>query len=316
MILYYSYNELKFTTKGKIHNSCKLAHPLYKVKCEKCDKIFKENSKVFEKRLSLINKEYCGKCARPLMASLAGIKGTYNEDGSLKENSGRFSRARVDAMNNEEYEIYKKQRKNATKVLHDKLNSNPELKEEHYKKVFKNSRIGYISRAQRDIANILAEDGFLLEQYVEGLMCDIVNFEKKVVIEYNGDLFHANPRKYNPDDYIDIIRMTAKEKWKKDYARNFRLRSCGWDVIIIWENEWINNRENILEKLKTFKDENWIVPKWWEIGETTKYKAMKNIKTNKNKYVLLSEVDNHTIDGWELGFISRKKEEQDETIKN
>jgi hypothetical protein len=149
------------------------------------------------------------------MASLAGLKSSYDEDGNLKPNKGRFSRERVDNMTEEEYGIFKKQRQAAATGFHKILNENPKLKEAHYKKIFKNSRIGYISKAQQQIGNILKEDGFLVEQFVEGMMCDIVNFEKKIIIEYNGDLFHANPRIYEPTEYIDIIKMTASEKWKK-----------------------------------------------------------------------------------------------------
>jgi len=306
MIIEHSHNILKFTKKGKINNSCKKAKPQYKVQCDKCNKVFMDNSVVFEKRLDMINKEYCGKCSRKLMSSLAGIKGSYNEDGSLKENKGRFSRERVDAMSVEEYNIFKKQRQQAAKGFHKKLEENPKEKEKHYKKIFKNSRIGYISKAQQDIGNILKPDGFLVEQFVEGMMCDIVNFEKKIIIEFNGDLFHTNPRIYKPDDYIEIIKMTAKEKWKKDRAKNFRLRGFGWQVIVIWENEWNNNRQGVLDKFNTFKDAHWDLPKWWEVGETVKSKMMKNISLNKNKYVPLSEVDKHISTGWEYGYISRK----------
>jgi len=66
--------------------------------------------------------------------------------------------------------------------------------------------------------------------------------------------------------------MTAKEKWKKDRAKNFRLRRLGWQVIIIWENEWNKNRQQVLEKFKKFKDDNWELPKWWEVGENGKQK--------------------------------------------
>jgi len=306
MILKHSHSKLKFTKKGKLHNSCKLAKPIYEVKCDKCNKVFEDKSIVFERRIDLIDKEYCGKCSRPFMASRAGIKGTYNEDGTLKYNKGHFSRERVDAMTDEEYNIFKKQRQNASKNFHKMLNDNPTLKEEHYKKIFKNSTIGYISKAQQEIGNILAVDGFLVEQFVEGMMCDIVNYEKKIIIEYNGDLFHANPRIYKPTDYIEMIKMTAEEKWKKDRAKNFRLRGFGWQVIVIWENEWNNNRKNVLDKFETFKNKDWDLPKWWEVGESGKSKMMKNIRLDKNKYVKLSEVDEYLSNGWEYGTISRK----------
>jgi len=306
LIIKYSHNKLKYTKKGKLHKSCKLANPIYEFKCEMCNKVFEYSSFIFERRLRLINKEYCGNCARPLLCSLAGIKGNYNEDGTLKPNKGRFSRERVDAMTDEEYSIYIKQRQNASRIFHKMLDDDPKMKEEHYKKIFKGSSIGYISKAQQEIGDILKVDGFLVEQFVEGMMCDIVNFEKKIIIEYNGDLYHANPIIYKPDDYIKMIKMTAKEKWKKDRAKNFRLRRLGWQVIVIWENEWNNDRQSVLNKFESFKNEDWDLPKWWEVGETCKSKMMKNVELDKNKYVILSEVDEHLSNGWEYGMISRK----------
>lgn len=92
---------------------------------------------------------------------------------------------------------------------------------------------------------------------------------------------------------------------EKDRAKNFRLRGYGWQVIVIWENEWVNNRENVFKKLATFKEKDWILPKWWEIGELSKHKRMKNVQLDLNKLVLLEEIDTHKQNGWEFGTIKR-----------
>jgi len=93
-----------------------------------------------------------------------------------------------------------------------------------------------------------------------------------MIIEYSGDFWHANPRLYQPDDYIEVLKMTAKEKWTKDRKRRFALRKCGFEVMVIWETEWKNARQKVFEKLKTLKNNCWVIPKWYEIGETTKTK--------------------------------------------
>lgn len=62
----------------------------------------------------------------------------------------------------------------------------------------------------------------------------------------------------------------------------------------------------MFKKISTFKKKDWVLPKWWEIGETVKTKMMKNVSLDKNKYVPLDKVDEYLKNGWEYGTISRK----------
>src|SRR5574344_713188 len=146
MILKYSHCEIRYNRHNKINKSCLLKKPIFEVECEKCNKLFTEKSNIFEKRLDMINKNYCGKCSRPLMAGLNALKGVYDENGNLKPNSGRFTTERVKAMTPDEYAHYCKPRKHAAKSFHEKLSNDAKLYENHYKKVFKGSNIGYISK--------------------------------------------------------------------------------------------------------------------------------------------------------------------------
>jgi hypothetical protein len=55
--------------------------------------------------------------------------------------------------------------------------------------------------------------------------------------EFFGDLFHLNPVKYKANDsnYFGII---AKDKWLYDYNRLEYIKSKGYNIEYIWENEW------------------------------------------------------------------------------
>jgi len=306
MILEYAHCELKFNKNGKTNGNLKRKNPVFKIECDKCGKITFENQNVFEHRLKEIKKCYCGQCSKPLWCSIAGYKGTHFEDGSKKPNKGQFSRARVDAMTPEEYKIFVEQRRNASKTFHKKLNENAELKEAHYRKVFKNSKIGYISKAQKNIFKILKNDGFMLEYCVEGLWCDIVNPEKKIIIEYNGDFWHMNPRKYKPDDYNEVIKMTASEKWEKDKRRRFALRNKGYEVFVIWENKWMNERKEVFKFLEKFQSKKWEELKYTSFENEVKTKKMSNVELNKNKYVPIIKVEEYLKNGWVFGHIKRK----------
>lgn len=286
-------------------NGAKHSKPKIECQCDKCGKIFIEKSDIFYKRLSLINEEWCGACARSPMARLAGLAGNYDESGNLKQNAGRFTTEKVKALNVEDYKIYCEHRKKIARKFHEELNSNEELKQKHYIKVFKNSKIGYISKGQREVFELLKNDGFLLEYVVDGFKCDIVNIEKKIVIEYYGDFWHANPRIYKPDDWVKLIGMSAQEKWDKDRRRNFKLRNLGYHIIIIWENEWKNDREKVFNKLKTFMGDNWLFPKWENFE--TKRKWMTNFTLKKWSQVLNDKVSEFLSRGWILGRLALEK---------
>lgn len=288
-----------FTENGRRSTGAKRAKPLIECQCDKCGKIFIESAEVLNKRISLINEEWCGACARSPMARLAVFKATYDKFGNLKPNSGRFTTEKVKALNDEEYKLYCEQRKQAANIFHDRLNNDEELKKIHYNKIFKNSKIGYISKGQREVFEFLKDDGFLLEYVVDGFKCDIVNLEKKVIIEYYGDFWHANPRIYKPDDWVKLIGMYAQEKWNKDRCRNFGLRQLGYHIIIIWEKEWNNDRERVFEKLKQFKDDSWVFPVWEKFE--TKRKWMTNHNLKKWSTVLNDEVNTFLSSGWILG---------------
>lgn len=291
---------IAFRSNGRRSNGAKTTvYPIMEIQCDKCGKVFIEKGKIFKKRILMINKEWCGKCARLLMSGLAGLKSTYDENGKLKPNAGRFTTERVQALNVDEYKAYCIQRKRASNILHERLNNNEELRTAHYKKVFQNSRIGYISKGQKEVFDIVKDNGFLLEHVVDGFKCDIVNVEKKIVIEYYGDFWHANPRKFKPDDWIKLIGMSAKDKWEKDRKRNLGLRSLGYNIIIVWESEWMNDRTRVLEKFKAFMSNDWIFPE--QKKKETKRKWMTNLTCNKWTTVLNEDVGKFLINGWILG---------------
>ena len=61
----------------------------------------------------------------------------------------------------------------------------------------------------------------------------------KIAIEFFGDLWHANPKRYsNPDQPLPGTRFTVGEIWKKDQSKIDYLKGQGYQVIIVWERDW------------------------------------------------------------------------------
>ncbi len=63
--------------------------------------------------------------------------------------------------------------------------------------------------------------------------------ELNIGIEFNGDIWHANPSKYKQTDkpFTFQREMTAQEVWDKDKIKNDFLRTKLKKLIIIWESE-------------------------------------------------------------------------------
>ena len=58
----------------------------------------------------------------------------------------------------------------------------------------------------------------------------------KILIEINGDYWHANPKKYLENDII-INKQLAKDIWEKDKQKTELAINNGFYVIKIWEDE-------------------------------------------------------------------------------
>jgi len=92
------------------------------------------------------------------------------------------------------------------------------------------------------IRNYLTELGyeFFTHQYMKiehGYQCDIFVPSEMLVIECDGDYFHFNPEKYNPEDKIFKTGMTAQEKWDLDHSRTVELEEDGYKVLRMWGSE-------------------------------------------------------------------------------
>ncbi len=78
---------------------------------------------------------------------------------------------------------------------------------------------------------------------------DIINLEKKIIIEFFGDYWHCNPKKYNKHDEIHI-GLSAEKVWDNDKQRILSLEKMGYTVYIIWEEDFKNNKTKVLNSMR------------------------------------------------------------------
>lgn len=246
--------------------------PIDKVKCDRCETTFEQREDKTKIKFKKYNEDLCKKCIKEQenkrIAKLgSSILSSFSKEEKIKyssyagkqstikcpNNSGRFTTKRWDSMTKKEQ---MEQVMRANKALHDKLNNDEDFRNKHYLKVFKNSRIGFISKGHNELHEFLQQYNFKQHYVIDKLEIDECCIEKKLVVEYNGDYYHCNPKKYNGEFYNKSIKMFCHDKWEKDRDRIWFLRRNGYKVFIVWEDEWYNNRALVKEKLIKFINKN------------------------------------------------------------
>lgn len=82
--------------------------------------------------------------------------------------------------------------------------------------------------------------------------CDGINEDKKVIVEFYGDRYHANINKYPDDLSQPLPNITAGEIRAKDKIKEDFLKQKGYQLVIVWEKEWSDkkNRLNVVNHVR------------------------------------------------------------------
>ena len=128
----------------------------------------------------------------------------------------------------------------------------------------------HISTGYSKVAMQFIEEILLNEENTEGLLygkyekCiydkdfktfnkyDLTNPKTMRIIEFNGDFWHMNPNIYKPDDVNKCFKLTAKEKWEIDRLKVEAAKKRGYEVLVIWENDYNKNHDEIIKICKEF----------------------------------------------------------------
>jgi hypothetical protein len=73
---------------------------------------------------------------------------------------------------------------------------------------------------------------------------DFVNKKAKIILEFNGDIWHANPQLYTEDWINPVTKKTAKEIWMYDNEKRIAAEVNGYKLIVLWENDFKELRYN------------------------------------------------------------------------
>lgn len=117
---------------------------------------------------------------------------------------------------------------------------------------------GSISSAERifyhSITNVFLEISidtqFIIKNNKGYKIYDFIIKDKNIIIEFNGDFWHMNPKTYKATDIHPIAKYTAQEKWLIDKDKKMLAESFGFKVIDIWESDWIKDPDKVLDYIK------------------------------------------------------------------
>jgi very-short-patch-repair endonuclease len=192
-----------------------------KKKCLDCDNLIKRQNRTLR----------CRSCAN---------KKRWIDDGEKRKI--KFSETMKNLWNDEEH------RKKISNQMKERRNSI-----EFKKKLASSTKCGKLSKLHRYIKKTLCLDnlGFVSEQVIDKFFVDELNSDKKIIIEINGDYIHANPKRFKPNDIIKVMGncYTAQEKWVYDEQRKHILESLGYNVIVIWESDDLQQHKEKINNL-------------------------------------------------------------------
>jgi len=62
--------------------------------------------------------------------------------------------------------------------------------------------------------------------------------KSNTIYEFYGDFWHGNPNIYNPNDINPVSNKTFGELYNKTIKRELNIKTCGYNLVTIWENNF------------------------------------------------------------------------------
>jgi hypothetical protein len=234
-----------------------------KRKCPSCGNDIKTTSKykVIACRnhfSSIKNKSLCRKCYSKLQE---GEGNPFYGKKHTKETKVKISKNREGKATGKDNSMYEEiWRDKARKNLINKWNSGDlektrKLMSEKLKETIRLGKLKSVnvSKKEKEILKQIEKLGFDVvgSHKVDTKICDIYIPSLNLIIEYNGDYWHCNPKKYNSMYFNKKKNKYAWEIWEYDEIRVELIKNNGYNLEVIWETDLKNNNKiinHIIEK--------------------------------------------------------------------
>lgn len=138
------------------------------------------------------------------------------------------------------------QRQEIVDIIAQKIVENPKLRKPKF-----GSRFSTIHKKVYDFLNDLLKTEIILEYKLSPRFFDIYIPSYNIIIETNGDIFHANPSKYKASDILVYPRNEAAlDIWLKDKEKIGLALKKNIDVLVLWELDIKHNWSKISSTLE------------------------------------------------------------------
>jgi G:T-mismatch repair DNA endonuclease (very short patch repair protein) len=255
----------KLITRGKRNGQ--IIPITIKVSCDNCNK-------EWERPYHIDTKDYCQSCKNIL--GLCGMKGHKHSletrkkwseersgDNNVSKRKDVKEKLSKSLKGRDTYWLKGKKRPEHSIKMHDFMinvwNNNNDFRNDYRQKLINklnstHSKLHDYFKHQMIINNIT---DFISEYKIPGtkIIVDEINLEKNIIIEINGDYWHANSLYYKSDDKIKYPGKTliANDVWNNNKRREYVLESLGYNVVYIWESDMKNINECIKKIKETYE---------------------------------------------------------------
>lgn len=228
-------------------------------KCKECKKTRSYSAKETSVLIRNIDKagDYCSSCAR-LGERNHFFNRSHKNSTKIEISKNRKGKSVgiKNSMNKEE------NRKKVSKALKEKYDSG---KLDYLKKIQRDNIIKMhvdgkmmtkpVSKAEKEIREFLEEEKIkVIPQFPIGtLRYDLFIPSINLIIEYNGDYWHCNPRIYEKNYWNSKKEMYAYELWRKDKIKKNLAFKNGYKFITIWESDYKKDRNKILRSILDYE---------------------------------------------------------------
>jgi hypothetical protein len=227
--------------------------------CKSCNKMIKSCAdKPYHLKRNLLKKNICKKCS--VTGKNNPFYGKKHKNKTLKKisNSRKNKGCGVkNAMNNK---VYREKSKLKIKEYWDSKNGLEQRRKqsERLKQYRKEGKIKSVTRSKQE-KNIVKEikklglkcnHSFRLESKIYDIFIPKYN----LIIEFNGDYWHCNPKKYNEDYFHKVKNCKCKDLWEYDKLKLDLLKNNKYNFEVIWETDYKNNNNIIKEIINKWEN--------------------------------------------------------------
>lgn len=180
-----------------------------------------ENNAMFGKRISKSSEE----------KRLSSLKETLSKRSvEKKEEISKKIKEQQKRIYEQDPEKYIANRKKAAKISHNTQSK------------YKKNKIEKIVENQLKSRNMKFEYSVIMN----GKQFDFGNKEKRILLEVQGDYWHANPKFYEKHNYTE----SQKRNTLRDIEKNKFAVQHNFNIYYIWENDILNNNFQVLDEIK------------------------------------------------------------------